>query len=476
MKDANQQLSEQKSDGRNRFSDTLTNLVVNNLVLGIIILLIIGIVLLVIGYASFPNVPSFITDLCKQIGAAILVTGVITGLLRVLILGSYNKFADQNSMFLRDNVTERLNEVKGDIEHQTKALVETVASLEAMNELNIVRVYSQRKDACKDIEKDIQKDDISQINISGVSLNDFVGGTDRDLNPIWRIIKEYINGSRKLPRSRKLQKGKESATPKLDIRVMVVDPNCWGAMLRSYGENCKPGGSLSRLPNDVMGTINDLRVLEESAKKNQERTGVTFHLHLYRLPPQLFLISTDKVSYIEPYHFWSSRGISMPLFRCGDSQSDGDTDISNLHRGMKDHFDLIWKLGAIESSAFRDEGCIGVDEGLYQSGIVNVFQDHKEARLRLLWLLQHAKRRVYIQGITLRSFFDGKVLNRAINELVERGNVEIKILLLDPQSDQARYRSYREYLLNNPVMRRETFGHERTFMSRLTSIEIQTKR
>ena len=75
----------------------------------------------------------------------------------------------------------------------------------------------------------------------------------------------------------------------------------------------------------------------------------------------------------------------------------------------------------------------------------------------MLWLLQHAKRRVYIQGITLRSFFDGKVLNRAINELVERGNVEIKILLLDPQSDQARYRSYREYLLNNPVMRREDF-------------------
>ena len=64
---------------------------------------------------------------------------------------------------------------------------------------------------------------------------------------------------------------------------MVVDPNCWGAMLRSYGENRKPGGSLSRLPNDVMGTINDLRVLEESAKKNQERTGVTFHLRLYWL-------------------------------------------------------------------------------------------------------------------------------------------------------------------------------------------------
>jgi hypothetical protein len=168
--------NQQPVDLRNRLTGILADLVVNNLVLGTLILLITGTVLLVIGYSLSPP-PSFrfVTDLAKQIGGGVLATGVVTGLLRILIFNSYNKFVDQNDEFLRDDVTERLQDVKTNIEQQTKALVGSVASLETMSALNILQMYTKRQDARSDIERDIQAPGISHIHIIGISLNDSSG-------------------------------------------------------------------------------------------------------------------------------------------------------------------------------------------------------------------------------------------------------------------------------------------------------------
>lgn len=422
----------------------LADLVINKLFLGTITLLIIGTVLLVIAYTlSLPPSLSFIHDLAKQVGAGVLVTGVISGLLQILIVRAYNKFVDQNSRFLRDDVTKSLEDVKRDIEEQTDTLVQTVASLEAMSKLGIVRVYSKRQDARADMINDIQDPTISHVYLIGISLNDFIGGKDRHFNQVWTTIIEYIEGIRPLPKHTKC----------LDIKVLVIDPHCHGAHLRSFGENRQPGASSSRLYAEVGGTIHDLLALQKTAEQNWQKTGVTFEFRLYRLPPLLFLFSTDKVSYIEPYYFWASRAVdtSMPFLRCGDGQ------IAALHQGMHDHFELIWEHASVAASQYDDQCNLGLDEGLHLSGAVNVFHDHRLARPRIHWLLEHANQRVYIQGISLRSYFDGRDLNRAIKTLVEAENVDVKVLLLHPDSEQARYRSYREYLLNKPPLTFETY-------------------
>src|SRR5215472_8837127 len=138
MGTANQQQTQASSDVRSRLTSILTSLVVSNLVLGTLILLFIGIVLLVIGYTlSLPPSLRFITDLSKQIGGGVLVIGVVIGLLRLLILGSYNKFVNKNDEFLRDDVQQHLQEVETNIKQQTDSLVATVASLKAMSALNI---------------------------------------------------------------------------------------------------------------------------------------------------------------------------------------------------------------------------------------------------------------------------------------------------------------------------------------------------
>ena len=120
-------------------------------------------------------------------------------------------------------------------------------------------------------------------------------------------------------------------------------------------------------------------------------------------------------------------------------------------------FELIWDHASLTSSGVVEEYNRGVDEGLHQCGLINVFHDHREARPRLAWLINQAKKHVYIQGISLKSYFDGLELHAAIKALVERGDVEIKVLLLDPDSEQARYRSFREYLLNKPPLTFEEF-------------------
>jgi len=453
MKASSQQQSKQiakpNNDFRNQLLSTLADLVVSKLMLGTLILLGIGLALVVLSYVLSLSRPlPALIDLSRAIGTGVLVTGVVSGLLQILIVRSYNRFVDQNSVFLRDDVTQKLNDVKNNIELQTNALIETVASLEAMNQVGIDRIYAKRQDASMDIERDIQDSTITQIRIIGVSLNDFISGRDRYFNQIWTVIEGYIRGYRSLPKS-----NSNIDSSSLSIRVLILDPNCYGAHLRSFGENRQPGASRSRLYTDVEGTIKDLFDLQQTAKQKKSETKVDFEFRLYQLPPQWFLLSTDWVSYIEPYYFWASRAAdaSMPLLRCGDSQN------TQLHRGMHDHFELIWDHASITSSGAVEEYNRGVDEGLHQCGLINVFHDHRGARPRLAWLINQAKKHVYIQGISLKSYFDGLKLHAAIKALVERGEVEIKILLLDPESEQARYRSFREYLLNKPPLTFEEF-------------------
>ena len=306
-------------DFRNQLLSTLADLVVNKLLLGTLILLGLGLALVLLSYAFSLSRPlPALIDLSRAIGTGVLVTGVVSGLLQILIVRSYNRFVDQNSVFLRDDVTQKLNDVKGNIELQTNTLIETVASLQAMNQVGIDRVYAKRQDARMDIEQDIQDSTISQIRIIGVSLNDFISGRDRYFNQIWTVIEGYIKGYRSLPKS-----NSSINFSSLSIRVLIVDPNCYGAHLRSFGENRQTEASRSRLYTDVEGTIKDLFDLQQTAKQKKSETKVDFEFRLYQLPPQWFLLSTDWVSYIEPYYFWASRAAdaSMPLLRCGDSQN-----------------------------------------------------------------------------------------------------------------------------------------------------------
>lgn len=393
---------------------------------------------------------SLLTQVTQQIGIALFVTSIISIVVANLIDNTRNQLENQVTTFLQDVVTTRLDKIQTDAQQQTKEqtenLIATSKSLQAMGVAGISRMYENREDAIDNIRQDLANLSLSRIDLIGISLNDFVRDSGV-FHEIWKVIAAYARGERELPRP----------GGKLDIRILIVDPNCHGAYLRSSGEQRDSSAVVlhSRLAKDIDFTVDSLVELEgavneqaEAIKKMGDTPRISFAFRLYQLPPMFLLLRTDVASYVQPYYFWRTRDPirPMPLLRY--------TDVGEflLHSGMNDHFEWVWKKASISSSEYLEQYRLGVDKGLHQSGAINVFDSAAEAKKRILWLLRNPQNhRLYIQGFSLRSYFDGDdVLYWTIKQAAERNDVDIKVLLINPNSEQAIYRSFRENLLEKP--------------------------
>jgi len=451
--------NQNENDSRKWVITTGTKLVTKQVALGVILLTIFGVVITALSYTSpFIKSPNLFTDLTRGVGVGLVIAAVTSGVVSLLIARSPKEFQEQLNTFLKEDVTTELGrlrtdttheleglrtdtsnslgELQNDIRQQTTGLIGISKSLVALNQVGISRVYAKRGEAADDIVQDLRDKNLSEIQVIGISLNDFVPDEKTDLHKVWKEIEAYIRPELPVPKQ----------NPPLDIKVLIIDPNSLGAYLRSVGENRESNIRGSRLSDDVYRTAKPLRMLKEAADKNYDTTGVSFHFRFYQLPPILFLLRTNMVSYIESYYFWASRSTaaSMPIYRCS----------SLLQRGMKDHFDLIWESASISPEQFFEQHYVGIDRGIHQCGAINVFLDSEQARRRMVWHLKQAKRRIWLQGISLHSFFDEGLspynLYTEIQRAVARG-VEVKILLLDPESDQALYRAFRERLLRTDL-------------------------
>jgi hypothetical protein len=100
--------------------------------------------------------------------------------------------------------------------------------------------------------------------------------------------------------------------------------------------------------------------------------------------------------------------------------------------------------GSTDGCEWLESGHVGSDKGVRETAVVNVFSDAGRARRRMLWMLQRAESAVDVQGISLQSFFSTGELFSLLQEIVARQGMRIRILLLDPDCDQARQRSFRE--------------------------------
>lgn len=434
---------------RRRWLETVSDAVRAKLWLAVVILFLGG--LLIVGVSFLPSVEGFnklLTYVLREAGTALLVTGAATGLIRIFIVRYYQRFEDTFIGFVRQDVTSALQEIRDGIEAQTKDFVTAAALLESMRQSGVTRSYESRSLASKDMAQDLMEPGVSEIRLIGISLNDFVRPGDQpELNAAWRSLETLIRGDRSLT-----DRGSG-----LDIKALIIDPYCLGAQLRSHGESRAPAAVAGRLHAEVLQTAEHLFELEKLARQLREKTLVSFEFRLYRLPPILFLCRTDNVSYVQQYYFWASRYAAVPIpvlrYRGRPERKWSDT----LHGQMSDHFDWIWERGSISAREFLEGKAVGTDKGLLQSAVANVFTDPNEARERMLWLIQGAKKRVYMQGISLHSFFAHGPLLQAIAKLADRDNIEVRCLILDPQSEQAKYRAYREHLFGNPNRTFEEF-------------------
>jgi hypothetical protein len=110
---------------------------------------------------------------------------------------------------------------------------------------------------------------------------------DHKLLEAWTTIQQFVRGQRQI----------DNAKGQLDIRVLIIDPLCLRAALRSEAESASSSALASRLRNDVDAAARALHELERAAAARS--ANVTFACRLYRLPPTMFLCWVDSVCYVQ---------------------------------------------------------------------------------------------------------------------------------------------------------------------------------
>ncbi|MGO9678359.1 MAG: hypothetical protein ACLPW4_14020 [Candidatus Sulfotelmatobacter sp.] len=312
-----------------------------------------------------------------------------------------------------------------------------MGSLDAMARSGIERIYPGRREAGDDLYRDLIRKDTNEIRIIGISLNDFGHAQQPGLAEAWEAIRGYVLRGRATTGARR----------HLDIKVLIIDPNCFGATLRSRAELRKGHVLPGRLEDDVRDIANMMYELEKVANENGEKTGVTFECRLYRLPPMLFLFLVDSACYVEQYHFWSERKAGTPVPVVKYRKTEEESDVYQMHEEMRGHFDWIWKHGSISLPEFLEEVAVGVEASMHKASALNVYTEPGLTLERMLYLLNHAEKEVAIQGVSLRSFCQTGELWLALRKLIEDGRVKIRMLFIDPNCEQAKFRAYREVRL-----------------------------
>jgi len=350
---------------------------------------------------------------------------------------------------LRDTL-ERLEQLTSplaeNVAQQSRALTAASSSLDAMSRSGIARLYPSREEASGDIAKDLLNAKNTTIRLLGVSLNDFVRAESGALRDAWRVIEDRVNGKLQL----------ETPNSKLKIMILIIDPECLGAQLRSFGESRNQHSLTTHLKEEVNAAAREFSKLQEKLAKQDKTARITIECRLYRLPPILFLCHVDEVCYVQQYHFWTERKSRTDIPVTKYARQSNASALYPMHEEMLQHFELIWNSDTASSSVddYLRHNAIGIDKGAAQSGMKTVFLDHRVSKGRILSLLGSAKHKVTIQGISLHSFFSSGELFQAIAKLVdvEHATVDIEILLLDPECEQAKLRAYRERLFSDSEM------------------------
>jgi len=325
---------------------------------------------------------------------------------------------------------------------------------EAARRLGISSIYPSRNAVRDDIRDAINPNLTKNILLLGVSLNDFERAAG-DFNDSWQAIRHLVEDAVKNS-TQESQYEKGRANPeKISIKILIAHPYSMGAVLRSKSEDKNLSPDQRRLTGEVLRTAGQLNAMQQELRKRGV-DSIELEAKLYITAPILFLCWTDNKSFVQQYYFWDKHeAATMPIL----AYEAGDTTGQRVHKQLQHHFEWIWKHASVPVGDFIAGHQHGVDTGLYQGGALNVYASNDEARERMLYLLKTAERRVWIQGITLYSFFGrNQELSKAF-EIVVRKGLDTRVLLLDPMSDQAKYRSYREYLIQQEQQNAESVSY-----------------
>ena len=503
-----------------KYINTLENFILTYLLLIIVCVMLISVILIWIGYEKSDT--HLIYFLILEFGKALFITALITVPVRWFLIKQSEKTSYEKNKLIIDNIHTKNSEFKNDIEsrfdeHDSKVVskldsynnsihekisshdfslneiiqshddtikegmkiyyelvsneISKIASnsltLSALDKVNIGRVYEKRTDAGEDIKKVLMSPDVENIQLIGISLNDITRDENPIFHEIWLILEGLITGSKPIDSDRFL-----------NIKILLIDPASEGACLRAEAEERE--GQKSRLYRDVHASMQKLKIAQE----NNVVQNVNFEVKLYRTPPILFMIRTQCVSFIQHYYFRPSHesNVPIPLLRY---QQPPIPDKRSVHGELNEHFQWIWDKASISVDEYIEEFSRGTFRACYSSSINNMYleerirdiEDQDESRRsRINYIIKNTKHRLWIKGITLHRYFMlGSDLFSSIKKVCQKKEVDIRILLINPESCQAKMRSFREYLLSHKSASFDSFDdkerqRERLYRELLTTV------
>jgi hypothetical protein len=391
-------------------------LLLNYLKLTILTLFLLGVVLTLFSFGRRNSSGAYF--LVFEIGRAILVAAIVGGAVNFYLA----RLGGTRSQRQIESSLESIDYQLADHDKRIMGKLDVfVDSLGAMTGAGIARIYESRSAAVTDIGRDITDAKVQKLRILGIALNEFFlpGG---QLHHEWEKVIEHV---------------RSDGIGAQDVRILLIDPRCHGARMRSLAQVQKthdPEG----LKSDVEQAIKTLGKMSETTAKVKAR--------LYRTAPILWLVQTDQITYLEQYYFWpkAEPTLNVPVLRFQDDATS-ERQPESMHKQLEEHFDFVWDYCSIDIEEYLDKAVIGCDEAIAAAGIGNIYYDRTLARKRLLTLMKNTRDVLYIKGVTLHSFLeDGSNLKAELCQAIERG-VDTRLLLIDPDSEEAKIRAFREH-------------------------------
>jgi hypothetical protein len=405
-------------------------LVLNNIFLRAIIFGALG-VLLVFVSARLQQEPADRTGarLLGELGLAVVIA--VLGITAALLFGGWDKLKTYIETQVRQDQLAELARIRRSVDHfgeQTLGTLRDVAervrrrdqaeahattqnvNADALARAGVSRAYATRVDAYRELATLLREGDTATVRIAGVRLASFVRYSTGPWTQLLAAIRERPGD--------------------LVIRVLLIDPFCEAAWRLTHprGDGTNPTVLETELRRQVYLTAD--RLLAQAAELAREAPGVSLDVRLYQADPLAFTVVTDQAAYVQPYLGGRSQ---VPVLVYPPGGDGYGTVISR--------FDEIWATRSRSYGSVVERHELGIAAGVRQSGIRNIYKQAQLADARVAAMIRSADRRVWIQGISLKATFN-RELDDAMDTLVGRTDVDVRLLVLDPDCEQAYFKTY----------------------------------
>jgi hypothetical protein len=393
-----------------------------------------------------PTIPSF---LAAQVGTGLLVGAVGAALVQAFVMSAPQKMQElvdelrsrPGEASLEDRIDQLTAELRTHDLHSRTS--------EALGKMKVVDVLRSTEDVAAGIAAVLADPAVTDVRLLGLSLSTFFGGRRHSRGPDWpgQRLERLLLGEEPAPQRR----------AGIHVRVLLVDPACLSLRLLTHGAGGESGEELVRLRNEIHEVADHLNRL--SREVADRRNGNSLHVRFYRAAPPFFLFAARQGVFTHSYY----HGLAADPRAVAAAAVWRFSADSSAYQATCRHFDAIWDTDSVPCDEFLLDKAIGTDQGIGESGILNIYTDLESAQERIRWLISHAKQRVWLQGVSL-SHHLSPPLAEVMLGLLQSDSIDTRVLILDPESDQAIRKSYRDYLLDQDggaVIDYDTYAKDR---------------